>query len=261
MTGSGKVVVIALWAVILGEAVAIAAWYGAIPGFEDRLAQAALDAGGVVLLIGAVSVGIERAIEYLWTITALAVGSFWPVTAVGAFVNGLSDDVGEAVTPHITQAEAIVKGLKDAAAITDATAAKLQGELHDATDQLAKLKDAVKHTQGALTYASAAADVANNVSVQFQALVDSAHGAAVTAEERLALAASIVRATASLEARRANPDGKLGADLDAFAEARADAAVTRGRPPCPRIPSAATPRSGNTCTRTRSRGSATRRPR
>src|SRR4249920_652655 len=69
MTGSGKVVVIALWAVILGEAVAIAAWYGAIPGFEDRLAQAALDAGGVVLLIGAVSVGIERAIEYLWTIT------------------------------------------------------------------------------------------------------------------------------------------------------------------------------------------------
>ena len=62
------------------------------------------------------------------------------------------------------------------------------------------------------------------MSVQFQALVDAAHGAAVTAEERFALAASIVRATASLEARRANPEGMTGADLDAFATSRAEAA-------------------------------------
>ena len=225
MTRWGKVVVIALWAVVLGEAVAIGAWYGAIPGFEDRLTRASMDAAGVVLMIGAVSVGIERAIEYLWTAAGLAVGSFWPISAAGTFLADLTGEVDRTVAPHVEQARAILKGLKDAQAIGDSVVTDVTARLTAATGQLEQLKASVRHSQGAVTYVSAAADVANNVSVELQALVDAAHIAAGTPEARLALASSIVKAQAGLQARAADPDGLEGDKLDTFVAARASAGL------------------------------------
>ena len=225
MTRWGKVVVIALWAVVLAEAVAIGAWYGVIPGFEKRLTTASMDATGVVLLIGAVSVGIERAIEYLWTAAGMAVGSFWPVSAAGTFLADLTAEVDRTVAPHVEQAQAILKGLKDAQAIGDSVVTDVTTRLTAATAQLEQLKASVRHSQGAVTYVSAAADVANNVSVELQALVDAAHSAAGTPEARLALASSIVKAQAGLEALRANPNGLEGDRLDTFVAARASAAL------------------------------------
>jgi hypothetical protein len=257
VTRSGKVVVIALWAVAVIEAIAIGAWYGVIAGYGDRLTRASMDAAGIVLMIGAVSVGIERLIEYLWAVAGLAVGSFWPVSAAGAFLADLTDDVDRTVAPHIEQAQAILQGLKDAQAIGDSVVTDVTSRLTAATGRLDELKGSVKHSQGAVTYVAAAADVANNVSVELQALVDAAHAAAGSPEARLALASSIVKAQASLQARTANRTASRATSSTRSWPRARPPGWWRGSPPCPRTrPSRIAP-CATTSTRTRSRGSAT----
>jgi len=220
----GKWAIGLLWLVVAILAAAVYYWYGVATGHEQRVAKVAVDGATVVLMIGAVSVGIERALEYLWTVVGMAAGSFWPLSSVGKFAESLTAEVGRTMDPHIEQAQAIVAGLRDAEAVTEAKATQLNGQLAKATDELKTLAGQVRQSQGAVTYVSAAADVANNVSVQFQALVDEAHGSATTPEQRFALAASIVRAQAAVAARRAAPN-LAGDALNAFVAARADAAL------------------------------------
>ncbi len=91
-------------------------------------------------MVGAVALGIERTIGYLWTVVGMARNSFWPLTTIARHLQSLTDDLDRSVRPLTTQATAAVEFLKARGAIVEDAATTLTKRLVEAQDGIDKLK-------------------------------------------------------------------------------------------------------------------------
>ena len=224
---TNRLIVGGLLLAIVVEILITVAWYSD----RSHLASVRIDPATALVVISAAAVGIERAIEYLWTAVEMKWGSFWPLSVIAAQAKALTDQLDESVDPYIVHAQAAVARLQSTGAMTEAEAEKLGSFLNSTDDQLQALKKSATGSQRIASYISAATAAVNSINAQFGGAIATVTTA--TPEEKLALAKCIVTADASLDARRRNPQKLAGQQLDDWAQSQGDAALAKVLPQDP----------------------------
>jgi hypothetical protein len=205
-------------------------WYSG----QNRLASMKIDPASALLVITTASVAIERAIEYFWTLVEMKWGSFWPLSAITAQANSLTDQLGKSIDPFIVHANAAVTALEGAGAYGKDEAKKLGDFLNTTDDQLQALKKSATGSQRIASYASAASAAVNSINAQYSGAL-AAVGTS-SAADKLTLAQGVVKAQTALEKRRENPSKLHDPDLDVWAQSEGDKAAaewTNGLPQDP----------------------------
>jgi hypothetical protein len=87
------------------------------------------DAAAAIAVITAASVGIERAMEMLWTALGSFVGEWWPLSIINAQVAALTKDLDPVVTEFYTSTSAALEVAKVKGQLTETGLAKAQAEL------------------------------------------------------------------------------------------------------------------------------------
>lgn len=218
-------------ALIAVELAVLLAWYGdlALPFLPDAPSRAApfsVDAAAALVLIAAVSVGIERVIEYLWTGVEMTAGSFWPLSAVSKHMTSLTDHLGATINPLVVQGTAAVGFLMEKGTIRDRDATELASFLTKANEELITLRKSATGSQRLTTYAAAASDAINAISSQISGVIQAA-SASTSVDDHVDLAAHVIAAEAMMTARRTNPERKKGSELDAWVKVRGDTAAAQ----------------------------------
>lgn len=165
-------VVTGVWGPAVLLAVALAVTVLALIGLGDRAINR-LDAAGVILIAGAVAVGIERVIEFFWMAIGLMGRAFWPLTAVHTYVSDATERLDGAVKPLADEAKAGIELLKKMGKQSDAVAHELKNHLESAEQALTDLKRTSGAPGQVQTYAAAAADFVNSVQLKYGVLIAS----------------------------------------------------------------------------------------
>jgi len=215
-------ITVGLGLAIVLEMLGIWLWYDV---WENEASTLRVDPAAMLVVITTVALGIERAIELLWTGVGMMAGSFWPLTAIASHLTSLTDELSAATKPYIVHSTAAVTFLQEKGALAAAEAKKLADPLKQADRDLAALKRSATGSQRVASYAAAASDRMNSISVQYQAVMATAAESAATAADREALARSIVYADTLLRRRQENPGKRKDAVLETWAEAEATTAA------------------------------------
>lgn len=222
MSNLNRGIVVAILVAIAAEIVLLFGWYGGftlawLPAPPKRGAPFQVDAASALVLIAAVSVGIERVIEYFWTAIDMTAGSFWPLSAISKHMKGLTDELGATIKPLVVQGTAAASFLKEKGTLRDEDATRLAALLASTDQQLAVLRQSATGSQRLTSYAAAASDAINSINTQITGVVEAASGK-LTPAEKVALAAEVIAADRVIEARRENPEKRKGEGLDAWAK-------------------------------------------
>lgn len=131
----------------------------------------ALDAAAILLIAGSVAVGIERGIEFVWTVIGLVGNAFWPLNAVSKYVTNATKELDAAVDPIYKRATEGIEVLKDLWESAPEAATQLQTELSRAREALDGLKASAKGSSQVQVYAAAAADFVGSVQTRYGAII------------------------------------------------------------------------------------------
>jgi hypothetical protein len=227
-----RAIVVAFVLAILLEIGATVWWYSG----QNRLASMKIDPASALLVITTASVAIERAIEYFWTIVEMKWGNFWPLSAITAHANLLTDQLGKSIDPFIVHANAAVTSLQNAGKLGAADAKKLGDFLNTTDDQLQALKKSATGSQPIASYMSAASAAVNSINAQYCGALGAVGTS--TPAEKLALAQNVVKAQAALEKRRENPSKLQDPALDTWAQSEGDKAAAAWTSALPQDPAA-----------------------
>ena len=219
MSKGNRVIVVAFVLAILLEIAVAVAWYSD----PKHLASMKIDPASALLVITTASVAIERAIEYLWTVVEMKWGNFWPLTAITAHANSLTDQLSKSIDPFIIHANAAVTSLQSAGKLGKAEAKRLGDFLNTTDDDLQSLKKSATGSQRIASYASAASAAINSINAQYAGALAAAGTS--SAADKLALAQNVVKAQVALEMRRENPSKLHDPDLDTWAQSEGGKAV------------------------------------
>ncbi len=177
-----------------------------------------------MVLIAAVSVAIERIIEFLWTGVDMTAGAFWPLSAMSKRMDELTNQLGESVQPLVVQGTAAAKFLQKNGAIRDDDATNLAKYLATANNQLTTLRKSATGSQRLTSYAAAASNVINSVNAQIAGVVKAATDT-TSLDELIDLAALVVGAETTLKERQENKQGLAGKALDDWATQQGEKAA------------------------------------
>ena len=93
---------------VIGLAIVLLLLAAYLAGHVEPSAVTAANAASLLALIAAAAVGIERAIEFVWTMVDRTALAWWPLDRFSTEVQGLIDDLDRQLTPlyNIAQASA-----------------------------------------------------------------------------------------------------------------------------------------------------------
>lgn len=185
----------------IGAAVWVVFWYKTV-----GIPLVKIDPLAVLVVVTTVAVGIERGLEYMWSVVELFAGSFWPFTAIAKHVESLTDQLDSAATPFLVHSLAAVTFLTEKKAIADTELSKLADPLARAAKDLGALKQSASGSQRIASFAAAANDQINAIAANYAAIIDGATKSTANPADRLLLAKAIIAAEAVTAERKSHPN-------------------------------------------------------
>ncbi len=119
------------WRAVIGVAlfVVLLAIFVAVSLTAGDGSQARVDAAGLLALIAAAAVGIERALEGFWSVMSQLKHAWWPLNEMAARVTELEDDVNSQLAEVYANVEEVIRASARAGERVDAELAKARSEI------------------------------------------------------------------------------------------------------------------------------------
>jgi hypothetical protein len=131
------------WRGVVGVAlfIILAVLFGYVATTGNTITKASVDAAGLLALIAAAAVGIERAIEGLWTVVGQLTHAWWPMNEMAAQITELEGDLNDRLAEVYKSVAAVTNSL-------DANGNVIETKLNEAEPKIADMKKRIEELQG-----------------------------------------------------------------------------------------------------------------
>jgi hypothetical protein len=119
----------------------LALLFGYVATTGNTVTKASVDAAGLLALIAAAAIGIERAIEGFWTVVSQLTHAWWPMNEMADQITALEKDLNDRLAEVYKNVASVTNSL-------DANGEVIEAKLNEAEPKIADMKKRIAELQG-----------------------------------------------------------------------------------------------------------------